>query len=106
MPGQMNSSQKLVSALNPQYFWDVDLSAVNQATSCRLIIERVFSLGEIKEMKEVIRYYGVEKTLDVLRNLTFIDRKSLNFISRFFNVPSEEFKCYSIKQSKPIYWNL
>jgi len=100
----MNSGNLILSKLNPQYFWDVDLTALDEALSCRLIIERVFSLGDMQEMNQVIHYYGKEKVVEILSNLTYIDPKSLNFISKLFNKPREEFRCYMRKQSKPQHW--
>ena len=62
----MNSGNINLSQLNPQYFWDVDLTALDEALSCRLIIERVFSLGDMQEMNQVIHYYGKEKVIEIL----------------------------------------
>ncbi len=100
----MNSGNLILSKLNPQYFWDVDLTALDEALSSRLIIERVFSLGDMQEMNQVMQFYGKEKVVEILSNLTYIDPKSLNFISKLFNKPREEFRCYILKQSKPQHW--
>jgi hypothetical protein len=100
------SEYSLLSKLNPGLFWDVDLSKLKADTSSRLIIERVFSLGDIHEMQEVISYYGREKVLDVMSNLSYIDPKTFNFITKLFNKPAKEFKCYQRKQSKNLHWNL
>jgi hypothetical protein len=102
----MNSRNQIISILKPQYFWDVDISVLNDDMACRLIVERVFTLGDMHEINEVIHYYGEKKTIDVLCNLAFIDRKSLNLISKLFNKPPEEFKCYKLSPLKPRYWNL
>jgi hypothetical protein len=102
----MNSESHLIPKLKPQYFWDVDLSALHDDNSRRLIIERVFTLGDMNEMNEVIRFYGKKNTLEVLCNISYIDSKSFNFILKLFNKPAEEFRCYQLKQSKPQYWSL
>lgn len=39
---------KLVQQLNPVYFWDVDPAKIDETQSKRLIIERVFSLGNLQ----------------------------------------------------------
>jgi len=96
----------LISALNPQYFWDVDLSGLNDEQSCRLIIERVFSLGEPEEMNRVIRFYGRDRVVGILTSLPYIDAKTLNFTSKLVNKPIEEFRCHQLQQSRPRYWNL
>jgi hypothetical protein len=62
----INSGNIILSKLNPQCFWDVDLSASNDASCGRLIIERVFSLADLQEMNQVINYYGKEKVVEIL----------------------------------------
>ncbi|MBE0648953.1 MAG: hypothetical protein IH596_14370 [Bacteroidales bacterium] len=101
----MNSKNSILSKLNPNYFWDVDLAILDDTNASRLIIDRVFSLGEIHEMNQVIHFYGKDKVVEVLSNLSYIDPKTLNFIIKLFNKPAEEFRCYQRKQSTPQHWN-
>jgi len=101
----MNHENSIISGLNPRYFWDVDFSVLDEISSCRLIIERVFTLGEIHEMNMLISFYGREKVFDVLCNLPYIDPKTLNFVSKLFNKPLKSFRCHRLKQSKPQHWN-
>jgi len=101
----MNQDKSILSEINPHYFWDIDLLTLDLNSSARLIVERVFSLGEVHEMNSLISYYGREKVIDVLSNLSYLDPKTLNFVSRLFNKPLKSFKCYRLKQSKPQRWN-
>jgi len=101
----MNSKNFLLTGLKSQYFWDVDLSGLNETSASRIIIERVFSFGDIHEINHVITFYGEKKVVEVLCNLTYIDPKTFNFISKLFNKPEKEFRCYQIRQSKPRHWN-
>lgn len=101
----MNSQQSLISKLKPNYFWDVDLAILDDTNASRLIIDRVFSLGEIHEMNQVITFYGEEKVLDILCHLSYIDPKMFNFIIKLFNKPPEAFRCFQRKQSTPQHWN-
>jgi hypothetical protein len=102
----MKADNTIISGLNPRYFWDVDVSLLNDTSSSRLIIERVFSIGDVHEMNRLIRFYGKEKVVEVLSNINYIDPKSLNFISKLFKKPLTEFKCYNLKQLRPQHWNL
>jgi hypothetical protein len=101
----MNQDNSIISKINPQYFWDVDLIKLDEISSCRLIIERVFTLGEVNEMNLLISFYGQEKVIDVLSNLSYLDPKTLNFVSRLFHKPLKTFNCYRLKQSKAQHWN-
>ena len=101
----MNSENSVLTELNPQYFWDVDLSGLTETSASCLIIERIFSFGDIHEINHVIHFYGKEKVVEVLCHLTYIDPKTFNFITKLFNKPAEEFRCYQRMQSKPRYWS-
>jgi hypothetical protein len=101
MSEQLNISKDL----HKQYFWDVDITDFDVDQSKRLIIERIFALGTIREIKIVLDYYGKDVVLDVLRSLNYIDPKTLNFVSSYFNVSIESFKCYRRKQSTRQHWN-
>lgn len=101
----MNHSTDLLKKLKPQYFWDIDAENLDCESSKRLIIERVFSLGDISDIQSVISNYGHKEVLEVLRNLNYLDPKTLNFVSKLFNKPGKYFKCYTRKQSVPQLWN-
>lgn len=100
----MNSNNAILSGLKPQYFWDINFSGLNETSASRLIIERIFSLGDIHEINQVINFYSEKKVVEVLCHLTYIDPKTLNFITKLFNKPAEEFRCYQQMQSMPQYW--
>jgi hypothetical protein len=95
----------LVESLSSHLFWDVDLALLDQEKSKRLIIERVFALGTSHEIMQIVNYYGKPTILNVLKKLNYIDLKTLNFISKFFNTPVNKFKCYTRKQSIPQRWD-
>jgi hypothetical protein len=97
----MNRALNISRHLKKEYFWDVNIDRLDIDGSRRLIIERVFTLGSVKEMKLVIDSYGEEEVKRVLTGLNYIDPRSLNFISKIFNIPLKSFKCYSRRQLRP-----
>ena len=96
---------KISEHINRNYFWDVDFDKLDQLKSRRLIVERVFSLGTSREIRFLLNYYGREEVLQVLKNLNYLDPKTLNFVSGFFGIPLNEFRCYTRKQSNRLHWN-
>ena len=52
-----------------------------------------------------MRYYGREEVERILLNLNFLDPKTLNFVSKFFNRPKSDFKCYTRKQLTVQHWD-
>lgn len=65
----------------------------------QLIIERVFSRGNIEEFKQIINYYPENEIRKAVVNIGTLDKKTLNFISGIYHIKPEEFKCYTGKQS-------
>jgi hypothetical protein len=101
----MKVENSIISQINARYFWDVDHSRLDEISSSRLIIERVFSLGEVDEMNLLVSFYGREKVLKVLCNLPYLDPKTLNFVSKLFHKSVKSFRCYQLKQSRPQFWS-
>ncbi|MDD4672082.1 MAG: hypothetical protein PHI03_04040 [Bacteroidales bacterium] len=101
----MKSSLNILKSISSQYFWDVDYSILDPIKSRRLIIERVFTLGTSREINYLLDFYGEHIVLNELKNLKYLDPKTLNFASLFFNAPLHSFKCYTRKQSTNQHWN-
>lgn len=93
-----------IPLLNPIYFWDVEYTALDPVRSKRIIIERIFTLGNLAEMQELIRFYGVGEVKSTLTHLNYIDPKNLNFLSLIFRIPKRNFKCVQRQQSIRQHW--
>lgn len=101
----MKDNSDILAIYRPTLFWDINISKLDIEKSSRLIIERVFSLGTIAEIRTLIKYYGKERVIETLSELNYLDPKTLNFISVLFHKPKNEFRCYLKKQSGPRLWN-
>lgn len=76
----MIENTEITSLYSPLLFSDIDISKLDAEKNSRLIIERVFSLGTLKEIKRVIEQYGKEKVVDTLTRLNYLDPKTLNLV--------------------------
>ncbi len=90
---------------NPIYFWDVDIDKIDSDISKRLVIERVFTLGNLQEIKLVIKFYQLEVVIKTLCSLNYLDQKTLNFVSIIFKTPKSRFRCYRRRQLIKQQWN-
>ncbi|HED38191.1 MAG TPA: hypothetical protein ENI76_08100 [Ignavibacteria bacterium] len=81
--------------INPVYFWDVNLETLDEEKSKRLIIDRIATLGNLREIEAMINFYGEEEVVKILCNLNYLDQKTLNFFSFMFKIPKTQFKCYT-----------
>ncbi len=90
--------------LSTHLFWDVDYNAIDWDKHRVFVILRVLSRGSIEDWKEIKAYYGLEKIEKALLQARYLDKRTLNFSSYYFNIPKEKFRCYNIMQSSPKHW--
>ncbi len=81
-------------------FWDTDYDSIDWKKRPQYVIERVLSHGHLKDWTAILNYYGEEKIKEVSIQARFLDAKSLSFLSTYFNLPLESFRCYKLKQSQ------
>jgi hypothetical protein len=86
-------------------FWDLDINSLDDQKNRRLIIERVFSMGDLPDIKEIVCYYGFEIIKKEVIHAGNFDNKTLAWLSIFLNIPKTKFKCYIKRQSNQVLWN-
>jgi hypothetical protein len=95
----------LLEQLNKTYFWDIDPNFLDELKSKKIIIERVMNFGNLIEIQLVRKYYGEKEIKKTVCDLSYIDPKTLNFISMFLKIPKTKFKCYTRKQFLNQHWS-
>ncbi len=90
---------------NSVLFWDVDFKQLDWEANKRLIIERVTALGSLDEFRKLLAHYGEKVFKEEIVKAGSLDRKTLAYVTTFFNIPKEKFRCYTRQQSTPILWN-
>jgi hypothetical protein len=86
-------------------FWDLDLSKIDEIQNRLIIIERVFSMGDIPDIRELIKFYGKNTIKKEIKKAGNLDNKTLAWASIFLNIPKSDFKCYSKRQSNQAHWS-
>ena len=71
-------------------FWDVPRKHLDLKNNQRLIIERVFSRGNLDEYAQVVNYYSEKEITEVVTRAGNLDKKTLNFISNTYNINPKE----------------
>jgi hypothetical protein len=95
----------LTEQLNKAHFWDIDTSQLDPWQSKSLIIERIINFGNLHELQLIKEFYGVNEIKSTLRNLNYLDPKTLNFTSLLYHIPKSKFKCYTRRQLTGQHWN-
>lgn len=91
--------------LPPVLFWDIDPVNLDYNAKARYVIGRVVMYGTLSDWKSVLQYYGSKRVLDEMLQERYLDKRSLNFLSFYFEVPKTQFRCYTLQQSIPRHWD-
>ena len=89
------------SVFNKPIFGDIDFEKIGYDKNTKFVIQRVFERGDVPDIRECRRYYGIYKTTDILLNARYLPEKTLYFAVALLDKNIEEFRCYTLRQSKP-----
>jgi len=85
-------------------FWDIDPTNLDYNAKARYVIGRVTMYGNLADWNAILQYYGPERVRDEMLQERYLDKRTLNFLSFYFNIPKSQFRCYTMQQSNPIPW--
>ena len=91
--------------ISKHLFWDINTDLSDKEKNKTIIIERVINRGDINDVKIIISEYGLDTIKQEIVNAGFLDKKTLNWVSLFLNIPKTKFRCYKKTQSKQVHWN-
>lgn len=99
----VSASQK--PNLPKRLFWDTNYDKIDWEAAYKSIIARVLERGNEEEWEEMIRFYGIDRVLHVLKNeLTYLPDYAVDDVSSYFKLQKEELACYTHKQLRPGHW--
>ncbi len=84
--------------LRTSLFWDVRPGAIDPERNRRLIMERVFSRGNIQEFRDIQAVYSREEIKSTVVQIGTLDKKTQVFLSKNYSIPISDFKCYTPTQ--------
>ena len=91
--------------LNPSLFWDIEFSELDYEKNARQVIERVLTRGSLNDWYQIKSYYGIERIKKEVIKIRSLDKLTLNFCSKYFQIPQKQFICYNIPPSYHQLWN-
>jgi len=99
------SGETVLFGLSKSLFWDVDLSTLDAQKHAAFIIEKVLFLGTMHDFLKTKAHYGKPLIKSVAKNLRYMNDREHHFCSVYFNLPLNQFRCYTTKQSNQTHWN-
>lgn len=91
--------------LNKNLFWDTNFDNIDFDKHSRWVIGRVLTRGNLDDYSELKKYYGIDKIKEEVVKIRQLDKKTLNFCSKIFEIDKKEFKCFNTEQSIRKLWN-
>lgn len=95
----MNSHAYNAIDFSPHLFWDVNPAKLDLKNNKRFIIERVIQRGSLKDLNQLLLYYGKNEIKENIKQLPWLNEKDMAFVHVFFNIPFNEMKCFIKRQS-------
>lgn len=77
---------------------DFHIIAVEVDGSCSSL-QRVLEYGRYDDWKLILSYYGINRISGTAVNLRSLEPRAMSFISAIANIPKEQFRCYTLRQS-------
>ena len=76
-------------------FWDIDPKTLDLKKHARFIIERVLKKGSLEDWFYLKSIYRLDQIKKESLNIRSLDKRTLYFLSNYFNVDIEQFRCYN-----------
>ena len=99
------SSQECIGRLSSHLFWDIDLAPAEMDRAPAQIVQRVLEYGELSDWCLIRDYYGLDKIVEVCKQLRTLDPVCLSYICAISQTRKEDYRCYRTRQSNPTPWN-
>lgn len=90
--------------LSKVLFWDTNYDTIDWDKQVRYVIERVVTYGNMSDWQAIRKKYGMDRIRDEMLQSRSLDPKTLSFLSCIFDIPQEQFRCYTQIQSSKAHW--
>jgi len=93
------------AVINPKLLWEYDLNGFDYIGMRNLVVQRVVERGWPDDYFAILNLYGEDGVKDAIRQISSLNKKDMNFVSKVFSIPLTELKCYSRQLSKNPHWS-
>ncbi len=92
--GNFNTNESKPN-LEKGLFWDWKFYEIDWQKSRRSVIERVLERGTKEEWEEIIRFYGKDRIIGLLKNeIKFLPDYIIEEVSTHFNIKKADMACH------------
>jgi len=101
----MQKKELKLEDFSPSLFWDVDKTQLDFEKNAEHVVDKAINRGTWTDFQTVLAYYGRERVAALVKNLRYMDKRTLRFSSVYFQIPITEMRCYIWQQSIPTHWD-
>ncbi|MHB1922334.1 MAG: DUF6922 domain-containing protein [Chitinophagaceae bacterium] len=102
----LNEYEKYPKAkVDTSILWEYDLSKFDYQDMRNLVVQRVIERGWPDDWYAILNMYGEDGVKTAIREIPYLNDKDMNFVSKAFEIPLSEMKCYIRKQLHQAHWN-
>lgn len=91
--------------VNPALLWEYDLKDFDYQQMRNIVVQRVIERGWRNDWYAALNLYGVEGMKEVIKELPYLNKQDMHFVSTIFNITLSEMKCYEKKRFQKTHWN-
>jgi hypothetical protein len=84
--------------VNPILLWEYDLADFDFQQLRDVVVQRVIERGWPKDWWAVLNMYGEKGVKAAIKSISYLNDKDMNFVSKAFEIPLTEMKCYEKKR--------
>ena len=89
---------------NERIFWDVNIGLLDYDSKADFVIERVFTRGDVPDIRACRRYYGDNKIKKVLTHVKWMPLTTVYLACALFGNELTDYRCYNSARSNPTHW--
>ena len=85
---------------NEKLLWEFNITKDFDWFKMRhIVVKRVIELGKLTDYYAIFNIYGgIENIKKIIKEINFLSKKDMNFVSVIFNIKKEDLKCYKRMQ--------
>ncbi|MAC94426.1 MAG: hypothetical protein CMC96_02875 [Flavobacteriales bacterium] len=86
-------------------FWDTNYNDLKIGKHDLYIIERVLDYGQQSDWELLQKLYTKEEIIKYATQSRNLKPKTVSFLSVIYNIPQNQFRCYTERQSQKIHFD-
>lgn len=85
--------------ISPTLLWDYDLRHFDWQRNRCIVVQRVVERGRVEDYFAAFDLYGgIAGFRELLREVTTLSERDMNFVCKVFHLETEELRCYTRRQ--------